>query len=181
MSSLHFCKYPENARYTLSKQPLGTWPCGASLISSMEFPLHFPPNSAGWPQRPRFFSSANAQAFSSKDEEQNKTLRTEILMTDIVATATLFLVHTWIQLLFPGPHDRSQLHSRCPCPHLCALSASWLSPDNSQSTNWCRMKTECKLLWCYRHRAPCWASMNESPKWVLKWIKIWKQNSQLSP
>lgn len=55
MSSLHFCKYPENARYTLSKQPLGTWPCGTSLISSMEFPLRFPPNSAGWPQSHRFF------------------------------------------------------------------------------------------------------------------------------
>lgn len=56
MSSLHFCKCPENTRYTLSKQALGLWPNGTSLISSMEFPLHFPPNSAGWPQRHRFFS-----------------------------------------------------------------------------------------------------------------------------
>lgn len=56
MSSLYFCKYPENTRYTLSKQALGLWPCGTSLISSMEFPLHFPPSSAGWPQPHRFFS-----------------------------------------------------------------------------------------------------------------------------
>lgn len=57
MSSLPaFLQYPENTRYTLSKQALGLWPCGASLISSMEFPLHFPPSSAGWPQRHRVFS-----------------------------------------------------------------------------------------------------------------------------
>lgn len=56
MSSLHFCKYPENTGYTLSKQAQGLWPCGISLISSMEFPLHFPPSSASWPQPHRFFS-----------------------------------------------------------------------------------------------------------------------------
>lgn len=49
----------------------------------------------------RIFFSAKAEAFSSKDEEQNKTVKSKVLMTDIVASATLFLVHAAInQVLF---------------------------------------------------------------------------------
>lgn len=87
MSCLHFCKYPENTRYTLSKQALGLWPCDTSLISSMEFPLHFPPSSAGWPQPHRFFSLPLQKPFHSKDKEQNKPFQSEILMADTVAAA----------------------------------------------------------------------------------------------
>lgn len=184
MSSLHFCKFPENARYTLSKQPLGTWPCGTSLISSTKFPLHFLPNSAGWPQCHRFFlcqcRGFQQQRWGTKQNPQKQ-----------------------------GPHDRHSGFSHIILGSCCNQSgavpgALWpqpaalllplpaleqlLSAEHSPGMGWAdtedwRVNREWKLPWCYRRGAPCWASMNQSLKWVevLKWTKIWKQNSQLPP
>lgn len=170
MSSLHFCKYPENASYTLSKQPLGTWPCGTSLISSMEIPLYFPPNSAGWPQRHRLSlcqcSSFQQQRLRTKQNPQKWDPHERHSGYSHTALGSCFN-----SAPVPGATLTAASCTPAARAHICMpweAAGSFQATARVQTdvdTEGYSMKTECKLPWYYRQRAPCWA-LNQSVKWV---------------
>lgn len=143
MSSLYFCKYPENTSYTLSKQALGLWPCGTSLISSMEFPLHFPPSSAGWPQPHRFFSLPLQKLSAARIKNKTNPSKVRSWWRHSGCSP---LVCASIQPLFCS----QQLHS---CAHICSperqlqATAAWMQPSRGAG------QEGVQTPWCCRHLA----------------------------
>lgn len=158
---------------TLSKQPLGTWPCGTGLISSMEFP----PNSVVWPQHHRFDFSASAEALP-----ENKPNPSDVRWS--LETWWLQPYCSWFGLQLGSCSWSHVSTASCTAIAHALICLPWEPagflqatdrPQTDADTNGCRMEREWVLLSCYRHRAPCWAVMShQGLKWVqvLKWTEI---------